>query len=176
MKNIGFLLIGLFAVALAFGGNRAPFGASPPPEPTAAIATSPNAGAAAGASRFTPEGITIARGSDEQFHLDLAVNGSSTRFLVDTGADVVALTEADAQRAGIAVDPGAYRPILRTASGEGMGMPVKLDRLEMGTSELRNIDAVVVKDLDTSLLGQSVLGRIGRVELRGDAMVLEPAR
>lgn len=174
MKNLGFLLFGLVAVGIAFSGKDAPFGQSGTAGPPVAAAASGGAVTApAGASRFTPEGITLTRDGSGQFHLDLAVNGAQTRFLVDTGADLVALTEADAQRAGIAVDPAAYKPILRTASGAGLAMPVKLARLELGQAELHDVDAVVVRDLDTSLLGQSVLGRIGRVELRGDTMVLE---
>ena len=36
------------------------------------------------------------------------------------------------------------------------------------------VGAVVVKDLDVSLLGQSVLTRMGKIELQGDRMVIEP--
>jgi len=171
MKQFGPILLGLAAVAAVFGG-QAPSG-TPVAVPTAAMAPVRQA---AEPSRFTAEGIAIARDATGQFHLDLAVNGTPTRFLIDTGADLVALTMADAERAGLPVDPGAFRPILRTASGEGLGAPVKLERLEVGQVELRDIDAVVVKDLDTSLLGQSVLARMGRVELSGDRMVLEPKR
>lgn len=169
MKQIGAILFGLATVAAVFGGQT-PLGtpSAPPSAAPAAVHQSnqPN--------RFAAEGISVARDATGQFHLELAVNGTPTRFLIDTGADLVALTMADAERAGLPVDPGAFRPILRTASGEGLGARVRLERLEIGQVELRDIDAVVVQDLDTSLLGQTVLARMGRVELSGDRMVLEP--
>ena len=108
-----------------------------------------------------------------QFHLDAAVNGNQTKFLVDTGAASVALTLADAEAAGLAVNPDAFVPIVQTASGQGYGTVVMLDRLEIGDTELHNVGAIVVKDLGVSLLGQSVLARMGRVEMKGDRMVIE---
>ncbi len=126
------------------------------------------------AAHFAGEGIAIDRDGSGQFHLDAAVNGTRTRFLVDTGADTVALSVADAQAAGIDVNPNGFVPILQTASGQGYGTMITLDRLEIGETEFRNVGAVVVKDLGISLLGQSVLGRMGRIELKGDRMVIEP--
>ncbi len=126
------------------------------------------------AGRFSPEGLTLERDASGQFHVTAGLNGTQTRFLVDTGADAVALTVADAEAAGIDVNTNGFQPIIRTASGTGYGTLVNLERLELGTSELRNAGAVVVKDLEVSLLGQSVLGRLGKVELQGDRMVLTP--
>ncbi len=176
MKQLGSILLGLAVLAVAFGGNRPAPTASPPPQPArtdAPRSASPVPPAGARAA-YAGEPIRIDRDSSGQFHLELAVNATPTRFLVDTGADVVALTEGDARRAGIAVDPAAFQPILQTASGQGWGAPIKLERLEIGPTELRDIDAVVVRDLAVSLLGQSVLRRLGRVEMQGDQIVLEP--
>lgn len=176
-SNIGLILLGLAGLAVLFGGT-----AASGPQPAAPGATPASPGASPGAppmssptaGRFAAEAITIARDETGQFHLNALVNGAPARVLVDTGADVVALTEADAERAGLVVDPATYRPILRTASGEGMGARVRLDRLEIGPVVLRDVEAVVARDLATSLLGQSALARLGRVELSGDAMVIAP--
>lgn len=172
-RNIGLILLGLAGLAVLFGGTTASGPQSAGPGTTPALPASPAATPPA-AGRFAPETITIARDETGQFHLDAQVNGAPARFLVDTGADVVALTEADAERAGLVVDPAAYRPILRTASGEGMGARLRLDRLEIGPVVLRDVEAVVARDLATSLLGQSALGRLGRVELSGDVLVIAP--
>jgi len=83
---------------------------------------------------------------------------------------------ADAERAGLDVNPDSFQPILQTASGQGWGTLVTLDRLQLGETELHNIGAVVVRDLPVSLLGQTVLGQLGKVELKGDRMVLAPLR
>lgn len=122
------------------------------------------------------EGLVIDRDQSGQFHVNVAINDQPTQFLVDTGADSVALTIADAERAGLTVNPDSFQPILKTASGDGWGTLVTLDRLQLGETELHNVGAVVVKDLPVSLLGQTVLGQLGRVELKGDRMILAPMR
>jgi len=118
------------------------------------------------------EVVEIERDAQGQFHLDVDAGGESVRFLVDTGADVVALTEDDADRLGIRPDASDFRPMLQTASGTGMGAPVQIARLTIGGHDLDDIEAVVVPDLPVSLLGQSALRRLGSVTLRGDRLVI----
>lgn len=114
----------------------------------------------------------IRRDGSGRFYLNADVNGQSTRFLVDTGADVVALTVDDARQLGIDVDPATFQPITRTASGTGYGAPVVIDRLDVAGRELQGVRAVVVDGLETNLLGQSVLRQLGRIELHGNAMTI----
>jgi aspartyl protease family protein len=114
----------------------------------------------------------IERDSSGQFHISADVDGAEVKFLVDTGADVVALTLSDAEIVGLNVDPESFQPIMRTASGTGYGAPVRIERLTIGGRDLDNVDAVVMRDLPVSLLGQSVLGRLGSVSLQGDRLVI----
>ncbi|MBX9885841.1 MAG: TIGR02281 family clan AA aspartic protease [Novosphingobium sp.] len=118
------------------------------------------------------EMVEIARDAQGQFHLEVDVGGEAVRFLVDTGADVVALTEDDADRLGLRPDPSEYRAMLQTASGTGMAAPVEIDRLTIGGRELTGVEAVVVPDLPVSLLGQSALRRLGSVTLQGDRLII----
>ena len=120
----------------------------------------------------TSEMVEIRRDSQGQFHLEVDVGGEPVRFLVDTGADVVALTEEDADRLGLRPDPSEYRPMLQTASGTGMAAPVEIDRLTIGGRALDGVAAVVVPDLPVSLLGQSALRRLGSVTLQGDRLII----
>lgn len=117
----------------------------------------------------------LARDASGQFHVTVSVNGRDIRFLVDTGADLVALTPQTAQDVGLHVAPEDFQPVLRTASGTGMGAQVTLDSVEISGRRLTHQRAVVAQGLSENLLGQSVLRNIGRVELRGDTMVLVPA-
>lgn len=171
MRHIVILALGLVAALMLVGQLLSPVHPLDGPTGGAVLATA----APVPRSSFTPEGLVIDRDQSGQFHVDADINGQSTRFLVDTGADAVALTVADAERAGLRVDPATFQPILKTASGEGWGTLVTLDRLVLGRTELHNVGAVVVKDLGVSLLGQSVLAQMGKLELKGDRMVLEPA-
>lgn len=112
----------------------------------------------------------IARSPDGHFYLDAQVNGARVHFLVDTGASIVALTAADAQRAGIALP--SERATARGAGGEVELMPVTIERIAAGPLEARAVPGAVVPELPVSLLGQSFLARVGRVEISGDRMVL----
>ena len=114
----------------------------------------------------------IPRDSSGQFHLVAQVNGQDVRFLIDTGADTVALTVAEAEAVGLDFNEDDFEPISRTASGVGTGAAVMLDRVQVGGAEFHDVEAMVLDGLDTNLLGQSVLARLGRVELSGDTMII----
>jgi aspartyl protease family protein len=118
--------------------------------------------------------MTLIRDGSGQFTLRADVNGSEVEFLVDTGADVVALTEAEAEALGVLPDESEFEPTMQTASGTGYGAAVTLDEIEIAGQKLHDVEAVVVKDLGTNLLGQSALRRLGSVELKGDKMVIKP--
>ena len=112
----------------------------------------------------------IFRAADGHFYLDAQVNGARVTFLVDTGASLVALSQADARRAGIALP--SERATARGVGGEIEVMPVTIDRLAAGPLEARQVAAAIVPDVPVSLLGQSFLERVGTVEISGDTMVL----
>lgn len=118
------------------------------------------------------DALMLRRDGSGQFHVDAAVNGNSVNFLVDTGADLVALTEEQAADIGLNLDPDDFQPVMQTASGVGYGAQVTLDEVEIGGASLSNVQAVVVRGLTVNLLGQSVLKQLGAVELKGDTMVI----
>jgi aspartyl protease family protein len=112
----------------------------------------------------------LQRGPDGHFYADAQVNGTTIRFMVDTGASVVVLTHADAQRAGLQLP--AERAMAMGVGGPIEIIPVTLDRVAVGGIEARGVQAAVADTLPVSLLGQSYLQRLGSVEIRGDTMVL----
>ena len=115
----------------------------------------------------------IRRDSSGQFHIEGQVNGEDVRFLVDTGADVVALTIDDASRMGIDADPSSFEPIMQTASGTANGIRVNIERLAVAGGEYENVESVVVEGLSVNLLGQSALRQMGKVELQGDRLLID---
>ena len=112
----------------------------------------------------------LTRSPDGHFYAEAQVNGARVRFMVDTGASVVALTPADARRAGIAL--GDDRSVAIGAGGEVEVVPVTIDRIAIGALAARDVRAAVAEDLPVSLLGQSFLSQVGTVEISGDTMVL----
>lgn len=116
---------------------------------------------------------TLPRMGDGHFYAEVRVNGSTSRFLVDTGASVIALTGEDARAAGIDWDESDIRPIGSGASGPVYGVPAVLDEVSLDGHEARSVAAVVVPEgLEISLLGQSFLGQIDEISVRDDEMIL----
>jgi aspartyl protease family protein len=169
-SNIVWLGAGLIGFAL-LAPSLTPGESLPPPDKRARVeaagAKSDPTASAAGNGIATRE---IARSADGHFYLDAQVNGAQVHFLVDTGASMVALTPADAQRAGIALP--SERATARGAGGAVEVMPVTIDRIAIGPLEARDVAGAVARELPVSLLGQSFLSRVGTVEIRGDRMVL----
>jgi aspartyl protease family protein len=103
------------------------------------------------------------------------INGvASVRFLVDTGASLVAISADDAKRAGIDYLSG-QRALTQTASGVTTVYRVKLDTIKIGDVVLYNVDAAVHAGgrLPIALLGMSFLNRM---DIRRDAQSLTLTR
>jgi aspartyl protease family protein len=96
----------------------------------------------------------------------------TVRFVVDTGASGVALTTADAQRAGLQFSPAEFEVIGSGASGPVSGKRVTLDRVTLGGKTVENVEGAILANSEMSLLGQSFLGRMGRIEIAGDRMTI----
>ena len=123
-------------------------------------------------SNAMDDAMVLQRDGSGQFHLTAQVDGQDASFLIDTGADVVALTVDEAERLGYRVDPASFVPLTQTASGTGNGAIVHLDRMDVAGVELHDIDAVVLDGLPVNLLGQTVLAKLGQVSLEGDRMMI----
>jgi aspartyl protease family protein len=117
--------------------------------------------------------VVLAREADGHFYADVGVDGATARMLVDTGASMVALTAEDADALGVVWDPEEVRPVARGASGAVYGVPVTVERMQLGELEVSGVQAIVVPEgLGISLLGQSFLSQIDKVEMDQDRMVL----
>jgi len=157
--------IGLIGIAvLAPSLDRAEAPAVAPHQPAAPAPAAPSQAGNGAASR------ALTRSADGHFYADAQVNGARIRFMIDTGATMVALTPADAQRAGIALPSERSKAI--GAGGEIEVIPVTIERIALGAFEARGVRGAVAEQLPVSLLGQSFLNQIGTVEISGDRMVL----
>jgi aspartyl protease family protein len=116
--------------------------------------------------------VTLERNSDRHFYADANVNGQSVHFLVDTGASEIALTEEDARKVGIAVDPQKYELIGQGASGMVRGQYIELDKVDLGGIQQSSAKAVVVQGANVSLLGQPFLENVDEIVIRKGEMTL----
>ncbi|MEO0484360.1 MAG: TIGR02281 family clan AA aspartic protease [Pseudomonadota bacterium] len=121
----------------------------------------------------TEETISVPRSADGHFYLTLDVNGAPVEFVVDTGATDIVLSEADARRAGIAVEDLAFLGRAMTANGPVEIARVNLQSVQLGEFTDRNVRASVNGgDLGISLLGMSYLSRFETLQIQNNRLTL----
>ena len=101
-----------------------------------------------------------------------SINGSSVRFLVDTGATMVSMNVDEARRAGVNYLAGE-RGYSQTANGVTPIYRVKLGEVTLGDITLRDIDGMVHESgaLPVVLLGMSFLGKL-EMRREGESLTL----
>jgi len=122
--------------------------------------------------------VIIARSRSGSFVMAGKVNGRDARFLFDTGASAVVLTDATARAAGL--DPAGldYTVNVSTANGRTTAARVRLDRIHIGPISESRVEALVARPgaLSENLLGMTFLERLSSYEVRDDKLVLRGGR
>jgi aspartyl protease family protein len=126
---------------------------------------------AAAATSAAPEETILTRSEGGHFYANAEVNGELVRFLVDTGATGVALTEKDARRLGIPFSRAQFTIVGSGASGPVRGKFITLETVTLDGKEARKLPGAILEGSDISLLGQAYLGRFS-IEIRGDTMTI----
>jgi len=114
--------------------------------------------------------IVMSASSGGHFMPEGAINGRNARFLVDTGATLVAIGRDEATRLGLDLS-GASKGISQTANGPVAVQIVVLDRVRVGGVEITNVGAAIVpQTMPFILLGNSFLSRF---QMRRDNDVMK---
>lgn len=117
--------------------------------------------------------IIVPRARDGHYYLTLDVNDAAVRFVVDTGATDMVLTQADARRAGIDPAELSFLGRANTANGEVRTAYVRLGEVSLNGIIDRDVPAVVNEgEMQQSLLGMGYLQRWGRIEIAGGELIL----
>lgn len=117
--------------------------------------------------------VEVPLSRDGHYYLTLEANGVPIEFVVDTGATEVVLSRQDAVRAGIDLDSLVYLGRAQTANGEVRSARVRLETLNLGGIEDRNVTVAVTDgEMFGSLLGMSYLRRFDRIEIEDNRLVL----
>ncbi len=136
----------------------------PSSKPTPAVAAAPGS---------TKE-VVLTRGSTGHFFTRAHVNGKpGVKFIVDTGASMVALTMDDAQKLGIPIDPSKFTIIGEGASGAVRGQRIMLESVDVDGIKVNDVSGVILESSTLSLLGQSYLGSVDQVSIAGDYLSLK---
>lgn len=117
--------------------------------------------------------IEIPRAPDGHFYLTAKVNGEALRFVVDTGATDIVLSQRDAAKAGLDTATLAFWGQAMTANGPVKTAPVKLELVEVGPIRDHSVRAWVNGgQMETSLMGMSYLQRFSKIEMTPKTLTL----
>lgn len=108
------------------------------------------------------------------FETPADINGAEVDVMVDTGATLVAMTYEDAEKAGLSLTDDDFSQNVNTANGVAKIAVVNLDSITIGDITVKNVKGAVAEPgrLHKTLLGMSFLGRLSRVEMQPDTLIL----
>lgn len=118
--------------------------------------------------------VTLRATGNGHFETTAEINGRDVDVMVDTGATLVALTYEDAERAGIYLQQSDFTHSVSTANGIAKVAPVDIGAISIGSITVRNVRGAVTErgKLHKTLLGMTFLGRLSRVEMRRNDLIL----
>jgi aspartyl protease family protein len=116
--------------------------------------------------------IVLPVSSGGHFMANGTINGKSANFMVDTGATMISMSVAEADRLGLKYS-GGRRGMAATAGGSVPVYEVSLGSVRIGDVEVYNLTAgVVAADMPFILLGNNFLSRFN-MRRDGDTMRLD---
>jgi len=112
--------------------------------------------------------VNIVRDERMQYLTTALINGQRTRVMVDTGANIVALSSDHAGALGIDYGDGE-RSVVETASGVANAYRITLRSVDVGGIRVNNVAASIVEGgyPSTVLLGMSYLRHVSLEENNG---------
>jgi aspartyl protease family protein len=119
------------------------------------------AASVAGSADSAPGSVVLYADSAGHYFTEGQVNGATLKFLVDTGATVIAMNSGDAKFAGIDYKKGERVP-MQTANGVVNAYHVVINTIKLGGVVMHQVDGVVQEGGSPPmvLLGMSALNRL----------------
>lgn len=160
------------AMLLSYTSTRLVDLVGTPIRPAAATAPGGAAGSRAPALRNAP--LTYRADANGHFYVTAQVNGAPIRFMIDTGASVVALTPDDARAAGIFMQGLQYTESMSTANGEARAAQTSLRDVRLDQLFIDDVAAVVMENpMPVSLLGMSFLRRLNGYSIKDGVLTID---
>ena len=130
-----------------------------------------------GAAHQRADGDTlhISMGPDGHFWVDGEINGTSARFLIDSGATITALSDDVARNASLNVDPDGPGMAMQTANGTVLARRSMIAGLAIGPIHTADLPIVVSDRFNgVNVLGMNFLSRLKGWRVENGEMILEP--
>lgn len=117
---------------------------------------------------------TLKASDNGHFGGKFRINGKSVESMIDTGATFVTLSESTARSLGYGGNDLRFRYEVSTANGKVKAARVILKSVEIGTVQVRNVDAMVIrgKGLGFPLIGMSFLKKLSSYRAENDELKL----
>lgn len=161
-------LLGLFKMGEHYGLFASRSGGEGSAAAPSAIPTPP-------AARIEGQAIRIPLAPDGHYWVEGTVNGTATRFLIDSGASVTALSVTSARAAGLNFDLNAPGVSMMTANGKIDAKRSSIGTLAIGPIRASDLDIVISPAFgDVNVIGMNMLSRLKSWGVQDGEMVLTP--
>ncbi|KXU33648.1 aspartyl protease [Sphingobium sp. 22B] len=171
------VLLGLFKAGEKFGlfSSRI-YGAGDESPSLSTNAASTNAAPAALPSAHVEgQALRIPVAPDGHYWVEGMVNGNPTRFLIDSGASVTALSVEAARGSGLNFDLNAPGVSMMTANGKIDAKRSTIATLVVGPIRASDLDIVVSPAFgEVNVIGMNMLSRLKSWSVQNGEMVLTP--
>jgi aspartyl protease family protein len=120
------------------------------------------------------KGVILQPGPGGHFSGTFTINGRKADGLVDTGASVIAINVSTARRLGVSTGSLPFNANVNTANGIVKAAVVTLERVEIGTIAVKDVQAMVLPDKSLSgmLVGMSFLNKLSSYKVENGALHL----
>lgn len=127
------------------------------------------------AARAEGQALRIPIAPDGHYWVEGMVNGTPTRFLIDSGASITALSVTSARAAGLNFDLNAPGVSMMTANGKIDAKRSAIAALVIGPIRSSDLDIVVSPAFgDVNVIGMNMLSRLKSWGVQDGEMVLAP--
>ncbi len=119
--------------------------------------------------------IIIKIAEDGHFYINTKINDFDVRFMIDTGASDVVISQNEAKRIGFDFKKLNFNKIYQTANGKTYGASIIIDEMWIADKRFEKVNASINKsEMGQSLLGMSFLKRFKKYEFYREELILEP--
>lgn len=126
-------------------------------------------------ARAEGQALRIPIAADGHYWVEGMVNGTPTRFLIDSGASVTALSVTSARASGLNFDLNAPGVSMMTANGKIDAKRSTIATLAIGPIRASDIDIVISPAFgDVNVIGMNMLSRLKSWAVQDGEMVLTP--